>query len=71
VRKADPVVTDQGNLVMDLATAGCIGDPQALKKESNNLPDVLGNGLFVNLTTQGLVEEIVDKLPGVRELTKR
>ena len=54
------MVTDQGNLVLDLATAGCIGDPQALKKESNNLPDVLGNGLFVNLTTQGLVEEIVD-----------
>ena len=38
VHKAGPVVTDQGNLLLDVAFAGCIGDPQALEMEINNLP---------------------------------
>ncbi|MEI7665415.1 MAG: ribose-5-phosphate isomerase RpiA [Synechococcaceae cyanobacterium ELA263] len=71
VRKAGPVVTDQGNLVLDVKFAGGISDPLALEKEINNLPGVLENGLFVNLTDQVLVGEIVDGLPGVRNLVKR
>ncbi len=71
VRKAGPVVTDQGNLVLDVKFAGGISDPQTLEKEINNLPGVLENGLFVNLTDQVLVGEMVDGLPGVRELVKR
>ncbi|MCP9809795.1 ribose-5-phosphate isomerase RpiA [Cyanobium sp. HWJ4-Hawea] len=68
VRKAGPVVTDQGNLVLDVKFGGGIGDPEGLEKEINNLPGVLENGLFVNLTDQVLVGEIVDGVPGVREL---
>ncbi|MFM7360350.1 MAG: ribose-5-phosphate isomerase RpiA [Cyanobium sp.] len=71
VRKAGPVVTDQGNLVLDVKFAGGIGDPAGLEKEINNLPGVLENGLFVDLADQVLVGEINDGVPGVRDLVKR
>jgi ribose 5-phosphate isomerase A len=71
VRKAGPVVTDQGNLVLDAKFAGGITNPSALEKEINNLPGVLENGLFVDITDQVLVGEIVDGVPGVRDLAKR
>jgi ribose 5-phosphate isomerase A len=69
VRKAGPVVTDQGNLVLDVKFATGITDPATLEKEINNLPGVLENGLFVNLTDQVLVGEIVAGVASVRELT--
>ena len=71
VKKAGPVVTDQGNLVLDVRFAGGIGDPDGLEKEINNLPGVLENGLFVNLTDQVLVGEINDGVAAVRDLIKR
>jgi ribose 5-phosphate isomerase A len=71
VRKAGPVVTDQGNLVLDVRFEGGIGDPRSLEKEINNLPGVLENGLFVDLTDQVLVGEVVDGVPGVRDLPRR
>ena len=71
VRKAGPVVTDQGNLVLDVKFAGGISDPVALEQEINNLPGVLENGLFVNLTDQVLVGEIVAGVAAVRDLVKR
>ena len=70
VRKAGPVVTDQGNLVLDVKFAGGISDPAALEAAINNLPGVLENGLFVNITDQVLVGEIVDGEPRVRDLVK-
>ncbi|MCP9800660.1 ribose-5-phosphate isomerase RpiA [Synechococcus sp. RedBA-s] len=70
VRKAGPVVTDQGNLVLDLRFAGGIADPPALEQAINNLPGVLENGLFVGLTDQVLVGEIVDGEPRVRDLER-
>jgi ribose 5-phosphate isomerase A len=70
VRKAGPVVTDQGNLVLDLKLAGGIADPVALEQAINNLPGVLENGLFVGLTDQVLVGEIVDGEPRVRDLER-
>ena len=70
VRKAGPVVTDQGNLVLDVAFAGGIQDPERLEKEINNLPGVLENGLFVNLTDQVLVGEVRDGVAAVRDLVK-
>ncbi|MFN9621600.1 MAG: ribose-5-phosphate isomerase RpiA [Cyanobacteriota bacterium] len=69
VRKAGPVVTDQGNLVLDVSFAGGILDPVPLEKAINNLPGVLENGLFVNLTDQVLVGDISDGVVSVRELT--
>jgi len=71
VKKAGPVVTDQGNLVLDVRFANGIADPAALEKEINNLPGVLENGLFVNLTDQVLVGEINAGIVGVRDLVKR
>jgi ribose 5-phosphate isomerase A len=71
LRKAGPVVTDQGNLVLDVKFDGGIADPAALEPAINNLPGVLENGLFVNLTDQVLVGEIVDGQPRVRDLQRR
>ncbi|MFM7267293.1 MAG: ribose-5-phosphate isomerase RpiA [Cyanobium sp.] len=71
VRKAGPVVTDQGNLVLDVRFAEGISDPAGLEMELNNLPGVLENGLFVNLTDQVLVGEIVNGAAGVRDLVRR
>ncbi len=71
VRKAGPVVTDQGNLVLDLGVSGGIADPAGLEAAINNLPGVLENGLFVNLADQVLVGEIVDGDPRVRDLERR
>jgi ribose 5-phosphate isomerase A len=70
VRKAGPVVTDQGNLVLDVSFEGGIADPAALEAAINNIPGVLENGLFVNIADQVLVGEIVEGTPGVRELAK-
>jgi ribose 5-phosphate isomerase A len=71
VKKAGPVVTDQGNLVLDVKFAAGITDPESLEKAINNLPGVLENGLFVNLADQVLVGEVVDGVAGVRDLARR
>ena len=71
LRKAGPVVTDQGNLVLDVKFAGGITNPESLEKEINNLPGVLENGLFVNLTDQVLVGEVIHGVASVRDLAKR
>lgn len=70
VRKAGPVVTDQGNLVLDVRFEGGISDPRVLETRINNLPGVLENGLFVDLADQVLVGEIVDGEPRVRDLPR-
>ena len=69
-RKAGPVVTDQGNLVLDVRFDGGIGDPVALESAINNIPGVLENGLFVNLADDVLVGEVSDGVAGVRSLEK-
>ncbi|RCL52285.1 MAG: ribose-5-phosphate isomerase RpiA [Synechococcus sp. MED-G71] len=69
-RKAGPVVTDQGNLVLDVRFEGGIADPVDLERRINNLPGVLENGLFVNLADQVLVGEINDGAAGVRDLVR-
>ena len=70
-RKAGPVVTDQGNLVLDVTMNGGISDPAALESTVNNIPGVLENGLFVDLVDEVLVGEITDGSAGVRSLEKR
>merc|ERR1712097_119478 len=69
-RKAGPVVTDQGNLVLDVRFEAGISDPIALEREINNLPGVLENGLFVNLADEVLIGEIKDGVAGVRSLER-
>ncbi len=55
--------------MLDVKFAGGISNPVGLEKAINNLPGVLENGLFVNLTDQVLVGEIVDGVVSVRDLT--
>ena len=69
-RKSGPVVTDQGNLVLDVRFEAGISDPIALERDINNLPGVLENGLFVNLADEVLVGEINDGVAGVRSLER-
>jgi ribose 5-phosphate isomerase A len=67
VRKAGPVVTDQGNLVID-ATFDAIDDPAGLEARINNIPGVLENGLFVGLADEVLVGYVDGERAGVRTL---
>ena len=66
IKKAGPVVTDQGNLVIDVKFDR-IDNPADLEKTLNNIPGVLENGLFVGVTDVVLVGEIKDGQPSVRE----
>jgi len=67
IKKAGPVVTDQGNLVIDVKF-DAIDNPVELEKTINNIPGVLENGLFVNVADIVLVGEIIDGKPSVREM---
>ena len=69
-KKAGPVVTDQGNLILDLKFQEGIHDPAKLEPAINNLPGVLENGLFVNLTDEVLVGEIINGSAGINRLEK-
>ena len=66
IKKAGPVVTDQGNLVIDVKYEH-INNPEELEAKLNNIPGVLENGLFVNVANIILVGEIIDGKPSVRE----
>ncbi|PSB54886.1 ribose 5-phosphate isomerase A, partial [filamentous cyanobacterium CCP1] len=46
VKKDGPVITDQGNMILDV-TFGAIDNPAELEKTLNNIPGILENGLFV------------------------
>jgi len=48
VKKDGPVITDQGNMIID-ARFSEIRDPKTLELELNNIPGVVDNGLFVGL----------------------
>lgn len=67
IQKAGPVVTDQGNLVIDVKFTE-IDNPANLEKEINNIPGVLENGLFVGVADIVLVGEIKDGQPTVRKM---
>lgn len=67
VKKAGPVVTDQGNLVIDVKYTS-IDNPAELEATINNIPGVLENGLFVGVADVILVGEIVNGNPVVREI---
>ena len=62
-KKAGPVVTDQGNLILDVLFNDGIKDPKDLEMHINNIPGVLENGLFVDLTDKVLVGKIENNFP--------
>lgn len=67
VRKAGPVITDQGNMVVDVKF-DTIDNPSDLEKTLNNIPGVLENGIFVGVTDLVLVGEVQNGQPVVREI---
>jgi ribose 5-phosphate isomerase A len=67
VKKDGPVITDQGNMVLDVTFAS-IPNPAELEKTLNNIPGVLENGIFVGMTDIVLIGEIQDGQPIVREM---
>ena len=66
VKKDGPVITDQGNMILDV-TFGAIDNPAELEKTLNNIPGVLENGLFIGVATLVLIGEIKDGQPSVKE----
>ena len=69
-KKAGPVVTDQGNLVLDVLFNDGIKNPKNIEMCINNIPGVLENGLFVDLTDKVLVGKIEDNIPVVYSPSK-
>jgi len=65
IKKAGPVVTDQGNLILDVLFNDGIKNPKDIEMKINNIPGVLENGLFVDLTDKVLVGKIEDNIPMV------
>jgi len=69
-KKAGPVVTDQGNLILDVLFNDGIKNPKDIEMKINNIPGVLENGLFVDLTDKVLVGKIEDNIPMVYSLSR-
>jgi len=70
-KKAGPVVTDQGNLILDVLFNDGIKVPKDLEILINNIPGVLENGLFVDLTDKVLVGKIENDMPILLSPSKR
>ena len=69
-KKAGPVVTDQGNLILDVFFNEGIRKPKEIEMSINNIPGVLENGLFVDLTDKVLVGKIENNTPVVYSPSK-
>ena len=69
-KKAGPVVTDQGNLILDVLFDDGIKRPKDIELCINNIPGVLENGLFVDLVDKVLVGKIENNIPVVYAASK-
>ena len=69
-KKAGPIVTDQGNLIIDLIFRNGIDQPEVLESQINNIPGVLENGLFVDLADEVLVGKVENNVVSVESLNK-
>ena len=69
-KKAGPIVTDQGNLILDVIFKNGIDQPALLESQINNIPGVLENGLFVNLADEVLVGRVENEVVEVKSLKK-
>ena len=70
-KKAGPVVTDQGNLILDLKFKNGIDKPEIIENQINNIPGVLENGLFINLADEVLVGKLENESVDVIALNKK
>lgn len=66
-KDGEPVLTDNGNHILDLAFAHGIDDPRRLETYLNTIPGVVDNGLFLGMTWRVVVGEADGK---VREITR-
>jgi ribose 5-phosphate isomerase A len=66
-KEGKPVVTDNGNLVLDVRFPQGIDDARTLERDLNNLPGVVENGLFLGMTWRVVIGEADGK---VREVAK-
>lgn len=57
-----PVITDNGNLVLDVRFADGIGAPAKLEAELNNIPGVVENGLFLGITWRAVIGDSDGKI---------
>jgi len=48
-------VTDEGNYILDCRFPDGIHDPHEIERKINNIPGVMENGLFLDLTTMVVV----------------
>tara|TARA_Y100001968_G_scaffold297607_1_gene306841 strand:+ start:1789 stop:2508 length:720 start_codon:yes stop_codon:yes gene_type:complete len=70
-KKAGPIVTDQGNLILDVLMEDGISNPSKIESTINNIPGVLENGLFIDIADEILVGEIAnDGNPIVKSMQK-
>ena len=60
--KMGPVISDFGHLIID-AKFKSISNPSKLDCELNNIPGVLGHGLFIGMVSQVIVARTVNNLP--------
>jgi ribose 5-phosphate isomerase A len=54
--EGDPLVTDNGNLILDCKTS-LIEDPDALDREIQALPGVVGTGIFAGMADAVIVQD--------------
>ena len=52
--QGEPFITDNGNYILDCEFEYIL-EPEQLEKDINNIPGVVENGLFINLTHQVIV----------------
>jgi len=69
VKKAGPVVTDSGNLVLDVCFES-MENLLSLSMEINHIPGIVEHGLFVNAADVIVVGAMEEGLPVVREIYK-
>ena len=67
IKKDGPVITDQGNMILDVKF-DAIADPVGMEKTINNIPGVLENGLFVGVADIVLIGDIQNDQPLVRDM---
>ncbi|NJN04186.1 MAG: ribose-5-phosphate isomerase RpiA [Leptolyngbyaceae cyanobacterium RM1_1_2] len=68
VKKAGPVVSDNGNLIVDVKFDGGIDHPAELEKTLNNIPGVVENGIFAGVADEVLIGEVIDSKASVRSM---
>ena len=68
VRKAGPVITDRGNLLLDIRFKSP-SDPSALEAELNRIPGVVENGFFTGPHDRSLVPKVfIGKADGTLDI---